>query len=427
MSSNSPAEDPLPRIHNQAASPFFKLPLELRRAVYANVFDFSACHLHSSAASNGTPRLQLKSCIAPTTFDERALDGSERCPVKRTPDHHKWPIPSQTFKRRVLSSWGSHWMCEELALHHLDCGEDVRQSVLLSRDFIPALRVCKRMLLDLIGEATTMADFHVADLGTLKTLLETSEPSSAEFKLENFFRSNISNLSIILSQPLGFFEAIEKAPSAHQTDQNSVIPTDLEGDTDVAFWRHLPSMLSTQLPRLRKLHIWLDHNTREYWSVVNERGILGPIEALAASRPTIELVWVLPKVHPSFEDRQRHYLPEDEEQQRQPSSRLEVRRVFRQRYRVFVCDETGDECMCYVKDFPQVYPGSGLFCNMTQEEQERYEAAGLRGGINVVQLESASPRFRYRRLTRWLARARDIELGEFPPSRPMRRRGQPRY
>ncbi|KAK0649844.1 hypothetical protein B0T16DRAFT_492379 [Cercophora newfieldiana] len=336
-------EKPLPCIDNQDASPFFKLPFELRRAVYAQAFDLSACHLYSSASnSDGTPRLRLASCVSPAASHERDLDGSERCPVKRTPDLYKWPLPSLIFKRRSRSSWGPHWMCEELVLHAQDLGEDLREkrSALRSRAFSPTLRVCKRWCLDLIGEVTTTADFHVADLRTLESLLETAGLPVTEFGLGALNCARINSLAITLSQPLAFFEAIEKFCS---TDTSSSF--DSEHESDIAFWTRLPSILPARLPCLRKLQIWLDHIGSEYWSVVNEREILGPLEAVATSKSALELVWILPKVHPSIEDRQRHYLPGDEEQQGQSSSRLEIQRSLRQRYRVFKKDRTGEEYM----------------------------------------------------------------------------------
>lgn len=135
---------PVELVDNQDASPLFNIPLELRRAIYANLAGFSAQHIHSVAGSDGSSRLRFTPCIAPGASDQNELDGSERCPDPRAPGK-KYPIVSPIFRRRLLSSWGPHWMCEELALHPRDCGQDVQAAVSVSSDYLSHLRVCKRM------------------------------------------------------------------------------------------------------------------------------------------------------------------------------------------------------------------------------------------------------------------------------------------
>lgn len=136
---------PVELVDNQDASPLFNIPLELRRAIYAHLVDVSAQHIHSVAASDGSSRLRFTPCIAPGASDQDELDGSERCPDPRVPGE-RYPIVSQIFRRRLLSSWGPHWMCEELALHPRDCGQDVLQAaVSVSSHYLSHLRVCKRM------------------------------------------------------------------------------------------------------------------------------------------------------------------------------------------------------------------------------------------------------------------------------------------
>lgn len=136
---------PVELVDNQDASPLFNIPLELRRAIYAHLVDVSAQHIHSVAGSDGSSRLRFTPCIAPGASDQDELDGSERCPDPRVPGE-RYPIVSPIFRRRLLSSWGPHWMCEELALHPRDCGQDVLQAaVSVSSHYLSHLRVCKRM------------------------------------------------------------------------------------------------------------------------------------------------------------------------------------------------------------------------------------------------------------------------------------------
>jgi hypothetical protein len=249
-------------------------------------------------------------------------------------------------------------------------------------------------------EVTATADLHVVDLGTLKALLQTSEPSATEFGVKGLDYSSIHSLSITLSQPLAFFEAIEKFPDASQQDQGRASASDPDHDNGVAFWCRLPSVFHARLPALQKLRVWLDHNGEQYWSVVSERRILAPVEALATTRPDLELVCVLPRVHPLIEDLQRHYLPQVEEERGATSSSLVIRRILRQRYRVFRNDSTGRERMLYVEDFPHTHPGGRLYRDWSREEEENYEAAGWRRGVNVIKVA------RRRRGCRWTGRPR---------------------
>jgi hypothetical protein len=215
-------------------------------------------------------------------------------------------------------------------------------------------------------------------------LLETPYSSQlpVPFSFEGSICPYISRLSITLSLPLPFFQAIAASPSS---DQDRA-PSNLEDD--LSTWSHIASRLLIQLPRLRKLHIWLDHNGKEYWSVVNERAILAPIEALKTSNPGLKLVCVLPKVHPRIEDRQRHYLGDEDNtgNSEESSSRLEIHRILRQRYRV-VERSTGYKYVIYAQDFPHILDNPLCDC-MSLAEKEEFEGTMWRAGENVDQFFS---------------------------------------
>ena len=201
-----------------------------------------------------------------------------------------------------------------------------------------------------------------------------------------------------MSLPLGFFQAIEAAslPSQDQDRASSSSSSKQEDNDDVRTWSHLlPSRLLVQLPQLRKLQVWLDHNGKDYWSVVNERVVLAPMEALKTINPELELVCALPKVHPKVEDRQRHYLPGDEEDESFSSSRLEFHRFLRQRYRVLEDAITGDQRIIYVTDFPHIV-GNPNFDNWSLAEKESMESAMWRSGTDVDRLLGMSLRFKGR-------------------------------
>jgi hypothetical protein len=207
-------------------------------------------------------------------------------------------------------------------------------------------------------------------------------PAPAPYSFEGSICPRISKLSITLSLPLAFFQAIEAAYRA-SPDREIGSSAGIEDDS-VGTWLHLHSRLLIQLPKLRKLRVWLDHNVDRYWSVVDERAILGPMEVLRTSNPALELVCVLPNPHPRIEDRQRHYLPVDVDEEEESSSHLVVHRVLRQRYRVVEDRDTGDKTITLVSDFPVLFKHR-LFEKWPLADVENYERALWRTGLDVRQ------------------------------------------
>ena len=133
-------------IHSQDASHFFSIPLELRRDVYGHLFDLAAGHhIQYMTEGNGPHHFRLTPCTAPTRSDDEGRPGlgNERNPDQSPGSTVEGPI----YMRRLLSSWGPHWMCEELALYtskgNSQDGVDTEPAP--SRDISPTLRVCKRM------------------------------------------------------------------------------------------------------------------------------------------------------------------------------------------------------------------------------------------------------------------------------------------
>ncbi|KAK1836826.1 hypothetical protein QBC39DRAFT_337417 [Podospora conica] len=402
----APPEEAATLIDNQDASPLFNIPLELRRAIYTHLFDFSARHVYSMVGSDGTSRLHFVPCIAPGASDADDLDGSERCPDKPDPET-QYPIAGPIFKRRLLSSWGPHWMCQEMAFHPEDCSDDsIKAASSLAGGGFSLLRVCKRMFLELVDDVTATTDFHVADLRTLRRFVENTARPHTLFGFEALDRSRISMLSITISQDLAFFQAMsklcKKIKKAKSQDGASKPSPNTKSGRNIKFWPCLPSALPAHLPALRKFHLWLDHNCFKYWSAVNERAILAPVEDLGMANPELELICVLPRVHPKIENSQRHYLPDDGVNEAPTSSQLRIRRILRQRYRVFLrSGEPGNDLIRSVDDFPHTYshtdPG-GWFGDMARAEREEYEASGWRRGVNVITEEQIRSRRHYSRM-----------------------------
>jgi hypothetical protein len=70
-------------------------------------------------------------------------------------------------------------------------------------------------------------------------------------------------------------------------------------------WLQLPKILS-EFKNLRRLHIWLDHDDRSSWTVVNERALISHIAPLAEN-PDLKVSLSLPKLHPRWEQPDRHF------------------------------------------------------------------------------------------------------------------------
>jgi hypothetical protein len=73
-------------------------------------------------------------------------------------------------------------------------------------------------------------------------------------------------------------------------------------------WLRIGAIIS-QLKRLIKLRLWLDYDEPGYWAVVNEKAILEPLLAhLSDNQRSLQVTVTLPKLHPKFEEEDRHYV-----------------------------------------------------------------------------------------------------------------------
>ncbi|RYO91860.1 hypothetical protein DL762_001940 [Monosporascus cannonballus] len=115
----------------QSQSRFFPMPIEIRQAIYAHIIP-SAVHLFLQQED----KVAVSACIGPCP--ERDLSGMER---RSTGDWRTDAI----MARRLRSSWGPHWKCEEVALglggSYADKMCDVARNVTMSA----ILAACKKM------------------------------------------------------------------------------------------------------------------------------------------------------------------------------------------------------------------------------------------------------------------------------------------
>jgi hypothetical protein len=113
----------------QLQSRFLKVPLEIRHEIYSYVLP-AQFHLYLQ-----DDKLWLSACLEPdknksssNSFQEPEsypYDGEERSSVR-------FGGPDDIWARRLASSWGPHWMCEE----NIQTGNISAMSLLL---------LCKRM------------------------------------------------------------------------------------------------------------------------------------------------------------------------------------------------------------------------------------------------------------------------------------------
>jgi hypothetical protein len=220
-----------------------------------------------------------------------------------------------------------------------------------------------RRYLDIITVVIPTIDFHVTDLRTLGVMLGRG-PVAPPFSFVTSITPRITKLSLTLNCPLALLKAVTDSSRPRENDQkhpkhqddkpessreSSVSLTAFSDEIEV-WTRLLPRRLFGHLPQIYKLSLWLDHTSADGWGVANERSFLAPLQALKAAKPELNIACALPKLHPQLEDRERHYLPEDEEHE-WPALRLGIFRYLRIRYRVV--EKDGRLRSTRVCDFPE--------------------------------------------------------------------------
>ncbi|KAK6840067.1 hypothetical protein PG987_005933 [Apiospora arundinis] len=177
---------------SRSTSCLFRVPIEIRRAIYADLVDIAGVHI--SLSSQGGVRLTR--CLGPDLGAENS--GDERRPRGNDPDDRIWA-------RRVASTWGLHWECEETALAkdqkgHQDIHTTLRGSFLIT---------CKRLYFELGDWMKEQVCYHFTDLTTPYVLLEpavifSERLSSSPVGFNVAVLPQVINLDITLSLPLIF-------------------------------------------------------------------------------------------------------------------------------------------------------------------------------------------------------------------------------
>jgi hypothetical protein len=154
----------------------------------------------------------------------------------------------------------------------------------------------------------------VADVGIFRHLKVRSGSPPIPFETFSSLLVQVTRLSLHTKLPLRLFQCLDTA--AEHTDASS---QDFKSS-----WIQLGS-IATLLPRITRLELWLDHDEPCDWTVINERGIISPLNQLS-DNGDLEVSISLPKLHPRFETESRHFTSDG-----MPTP-FDLHRRFRQRH-----------------------------------------------------------------------------------------------
>ncbi|KAF2253803.1 hypothetical protein BU26DRAFT_561075 [Trematosphaeria pertusa] len=321
-------------INPQVGSKFFSAPLEIRQMIYGYIFPYG---VHAYLRQG---KLHSSACVEPRANGD--YDGGER-----RDESSDWRTPGPIWSRRLQSSWGPHWKCEEVALSMGRSWEAAGDADMVM------LRACKRMYIDIMTFIVDIAAVHVTDLDTLGCLLqEATTVSPGTWTVSGYLATAlplVRNLSVVLRLPLTTCKILESS-----SDHGSA-PTSTTNAT--AWFRLCPAI--ARLKRLLRLHIWLDHDGESSWSVVNERAILSPLTALT-DISGLDISVSLPHLHHRYETPERHFVKQ------WPSPPFTIERRLRQRYHVVETDP-GRFDVSYQADFPYLY---NYYRDLSEDEVE---------------------------------------------------------
>ncbi|RYP90037.1 hypothetical protein DL770_003817 [Monosporascus sp. CRB-9-2] len=281
----------------QAQSRLFSLPVELRQAIYDHIIPY-AVHLFQQDKN-----VTISACIEP--YPDRHLSGRERYFAG------DWRTDA-TMARRLRSSWGPHWNCEEVA-RRTGVGHDDETTL------TAILATCKKMYTDILVFMSSTVTFNVTDLETLKWLVQRDQDSGlSHLLLAEVCPSSLRQLSITLRLPRSFFKTLEndvasltEGSSGSGEDILEETPHDEAPSQQLKMWTRVWAALAYQLKQLQSLQIWLDNDDKSSWSMVNERAILSHLAASISigSIPGLEHVSVnLPLLNPRHETPERHFM-----------------------------------------------------------------------------------------------------------------------
>ncbi|KAF2274085.1 uncharacterized protein EI97DRAFT_502969 [Westerdykella ornata] len=304
-------------------SPFLLLPVEVRLNIYRHLSDCIDLHITSHG-----DHLRMTACTQPLCEQDPWQTGLERYEALDPPllqaliaGHNPTSggvVEStslagyEEWVRRLSSSWGSHWQCEEIAL-------GAKGKHRIQHPFSALLHVC-RVIHDEIIE--TLARRAVVNVTDLQTLARMAEICSELLHRKAPLYTPVSNLlptlrkiCITLVFPFKVLREMANSPEwrawrdannsrdgAGHYQGSSYLHTD-----GWRVWEQLDAVI-TSFPELRSLELWLDHGDADYsWIDARERHLIHYLFPLAAI-PKLQVSLHLPKISPFFARPDYHFI-----------------------------------------------------------------------------------------------------------------------
>ncbi|KAK1851208.1 hypothetical protein CCHR01_06143 [Colletotrichum chrysophilum] len=241
----------------------FAAPLEIRHRIYQQLLG-AETHVFLDKG-----HLQMVPCQGTDDVSHRMPKWDKMC---------KFDDP--VWIRRVESSWGCHWKCEEIYLNGAEGDDRISHMPLLS-----LLLTSKTMYIDVVQFFSHPTQYvHFTDLETIDCFLSASASSVARSTSDrgrwSIFRS-VHNIGLTLRASLRLLGTlyVPYLSKPHMERERGTPPRQFatpEGSGCLRQYEHWKRLWSSllELPHLQRFSFWLDHNEYYGWDLVNEREIL---------------------------------------------------------------------------------------------------------------------------------------------------------
>ncbi|KAH8205532.1 hypothetical protein TruAng_000238 [Truncatella angustata] len=314
----------------QAQSTLFLLPNETRREIYRQFFHHDVhVYLHQD-------HIRLSLCV-----QERLRNRELESYISQYANRSK--ADTAMWTRRIASSWGEHWKCEELA-------KGVHNSHGVAGNYVQSMsRACKRLYIDVASFVADFTTIHITDLAALSQICRGVNSRTLAPKFFGMSFSHVKRLGMTFKLDVDFCEGWGRVTANDDVDQTPGPAVSAVGEHWAAAqqrWREM-SVNIAQLRQLQALHVSLDHNNKCPWAVVDERAILAPL-AKAAENGDFALTIDLPMLEPHFQNPLRHYTADS------PALHFSIIRRYRETLFVGV-DNSGERSVVEKWQFPVLY------------------------------------------------------------------------
>ncbi|KAB5584818.1 hypothetical protein GE09DRAFT_4889 [Coniochaeta sp. 2T2.1] len=362
-------------VHNQERSRLLSLPLEVRDDIYTYLVPdtFHVFLRQGEFAFTRCLKVEVEGFLV-----EKQYPSGEEYPTIL--DH----VPDQGLRRRrLLSTWGPHFQCEEITQETVPC-----QSIQAAADNVEAtmaiLLVCRTMFADVCRALSGNVTYHVTDLETLDRLAHSesiSQTSSCSWTTLSVQVPSISNLGVTLQLPLAPFQAAAEYPEGSgspESPEMQSISTGAGTHSLLTTWTQIWPALAGRMEKLQHLRVWLDHDDKRPWALVHERAIVSRITTAICPTncPSLKVVTInLPKLFPGHESPSRHFMKGSE----RPPPFVRLNRRVRHLY-----EEISDGHITVTYEFPALFEMAESLGELLLEHVEDAERELIAGGVDPM-------------------------------------------